>query len=80
MIPENNIEQTNDELVVMFGDKEARWFQIAARNQVEDILESNPIARILVQMPTGVGKTVTSGLIFTSQRIRTNLGLKDNEK
>lgn len=68
------------EVVEMFGEKEARWFQIAARNQVDEILELNPVARILVQLPTGAGKTITSGLIFSSQRVRRVLGLKENEK
>ncbi len=71
---------TEDQIIEMFGSKEARWFQIAARNQVEDILEYNPTARILVQLPTGAGKTVTSGLIFSSPKVRKALNVKDGEK
>jgi superfamily II DNA or RNA helicase len=71
---------TEEQIIELFGSKEARWFQIAARNQVDEILEYNPIARILVHMPTGSGKTITSGLIFSSERLRKALGVKEGEK
>lgn len=70
---------SNETLVEMYGEKEVRWYQIAARNEVEYELEQNPCARILVQMPTGVGKTVTSGIIFSSYRVRKALGVADGE-
>jgi superfamily II DNA or RNA helicase len=54
---------------MMYGDKEVRWYQIAALHQVEQELEKG-VKRILVELPTGAGKTVTSGLIFSSDRIR----------
>jgi superfamily II DNA or RNA helicase len=61
--------------VIMYGEKEIRWYQKAACNQVEDALERG-VKRILVELPTGAGKTVTSGLIFSSDRIRKALGIK----
>lgn len=64
---------------MMFGDKEGRWYQVAAVHAVEEALEANPRARILVVQPTGSGKTLTSGLIFSSPRIRKALGVKPNE-
>lgn len=66
--------------IEMYGQKEVRWYQIAARNEFEDALELNPIARILVVLPTGAGKTITSGLIFSSPRVRKILGVKPGEK
>lgn len=66
--------------VELYGDKEVRWYQIAARNQVEDELEINSVARILVVLPTGSGKTITSGLIFSSERVRKAVGVKPGEK
>lgn len=66
--------------VEMYGEKEARWYQIAARGQFEEELELNPVARILVVLPTGAGKTITSGLIFSSDRVRKALGIKPGEK
>jgi superfamily II DNA or RNA helicase len=71
------VSDATDQLVEMFGDKEARWFQIAARNGVEEALREG-IKRILVVMPTGSGKTVTSGLIFTSEVIREILEIPED--
>lgn len=62
---------------IMFGEKPARWYQVAALNAVEDDLE-NGLMRILVEHPTGAGKTVTSGMIFSSQRVRTAVGVIGN--
>lgn len=71
---------TGDSEVVMFGEQVGRWYQVAARNGVEDALEDNPRARILVVQPTGSGKTLTSGLIFSSPRVRKALKIKKNRK
>ena len=75
-------EQTTpitEELTELFGDKEVRWYQVAARNGVEEALEQDATARILIVLPTGAGKTITSGLVFSSQRVRAALGLKEGE-
>lgn len=66
-----------DDEVVMYGDKEIRWYQIAALHGVEAALEEKPVSRILVVLPTGAGKTVTSGLIFASLRVRKALKIPD---
>ncbi len=58
----------------MFGKVEARWYQVATLHAVEDALERG-INRILVHQPTGCGKTLTSGLIFSSDRVRRFLGI-----
>jgi superfamily II DNA or RNA helicase len=71
-----DITQTNDAPIneeEMFGDKDVRWYQVATRNGVEEALEANPTGRILVVLPTGAGKTITSGMIFASQRVRAAL-------
>lgn len=79
----NDINQTN-ELPIneeeMFGDKEVRWYQVAARNGVEDALEKSSVARVLVVLPTGAGKTITSGLIFASHRVRKALNVPADRK
>jgi superfamily II DNA or RNA helicase len=64
---ENEVEESEVEL---FGEKPARWFQIAARNAVEQLLQSNPMARILIHQPTGVGKTITTGITLVSNTVR----------
>lgn len=61
---------------VLFGDKQVRWFQLAAQKSVEQYLEDG-YKRLLVCHPTGAGKTITSGLIFTSDRVRKALGVTD---
>ena len=76
---EHNMTPMAEELVELYGDKEVRWYQVAARNGVEDALEQDPCARILIVLPTGAGKTITSGLVFSSQRVRQALGLKEGE-
>ncbi len=58
----------------MFGKIEARWYQVATLHAVEDALERG-VSRILVHQPTGCGKTLTSGLIFSSERVRRALGI-----
>ena len=60
--------------VLMFGDKKSRWYQIAALHGVEAALEEK-ISRILIVHPTGAGKTVTSGLVFSSARVRNALNI-----
>lgn len=74
-----NTTPAAEELTELFGDKEVRWYQIAARNGVEEALEQDATARILIVLPTGAGKTITSGLVFSSQRVRQALGLKEGE-
>lgn len=68
-----------DDVIELYGDKEVRWYQIAARNAVEQILLKNPRARILVVLPTGAGKTITSGLIFSSPTVRKALKIKNRD-
>lgn len=75
---EQVVDQVEIDEEEMFGDKEVRWYQIAARNSVEEALEANPLARALVVLPTGAGKTITSGLIFASQRVRKALKVPAN--
>lgn len=65
--------QSADVLNELFGDKEARWFQTAARNGVAEAFELNPVARVLLIMPTGVGKTITNGMVLVSERIHSAL-------
>lgn len=60
----------------MFGAVEARWYQVASLHAVESALERG-VHRVLVVQPTGCGKTLTSGLIFSSDRVRRALGIVD---
>ena len=69
---------TEDDAVELFGDKAVRWYQIAARNATEQHLAANPKARVLIVLPTGAGKTITSGLIFSSREIRKALNVPED--
>lgn len=73
-------ETSDDDVGEMYGDRKVRWYQIAARNGVEAALEENPVARILIVLPTGAGKTITSGLVFSSRRVRRALKIKEDRK
>lgn len=66
--------------VEMFGDKEARWYQIAARNLTVKYIVEELARRVLVKQPTGAGKTFTSGLIFSCPKLRAFFNLKGEEK
>lgn len=58
----------------MFGEKEVRWYQIAVRNGVADALERS-IQRILIEQPTGSGKTLSIAFTLGDERIRTALNV-----
>lgn len=67
-----------NETIELFGEHEVRWYQAAARNAVEQHLE-NGRKRICVVQATGTGKTLSCGLIFTSNKVRRILGVKKNK-
>ena len=69
----------NDKLITeMFGDKEARWFQVSVRNQTHAaIVEGHK--RICIIQPTGTGKTISSGLILIDSNIREAVGVAEDE-
>jgi superfamily II DNA or RNA helicase len=69
-------EESIEYEVLMYGEREARWYQVAGLHAVEEALEQQ-IMRTLVVLPTGCGKTLTSGLIFSSIRVRKALGIPD---
>jgi superfamily II DNA or RNA helicase len=70
-----SVELNQENEILLFGDKKARWYQVAALHAVEQALEQNE-KRILVVSPTGTGKTLTSGLIFSSDRVRKALKIR----
>lgn len=64
--------------VELFGEKEGRWYQIAARNMTVAALEDGH-RRICIVQPTGSGKTLTAGLILIDERIRRIVGVPVGE-
>jgi len=60
-----------------YGEKELRWFQIAVRNGIAESLSAG-VQRILVEMPTGSGKTITIAASLNHPDIRSALGVLDD--
>ncbi len=69
---------TDSQVNEVFGEKSARWYQIAARNQVREALAAGH-KRICVVSPTGTGKTMTGGLILVDDGIRELLNVDDGQ-
>lgn len=78
-VMDDEVVETSEDLVVMYGDKQIRWYQLAALRQTEAAL-ARGVKRILVVLPTGAGKTITSGLIFSSDEIKKSLKIKPGKK
>jgi len=73
----NMSEQDNEN--ILFGKKSSRWYQVAALHAVEQALEDK-VDRILIVHPTGAGKTITSGLVFSSEKVRRLLNVEQDKK
>lgn len=78
-ILESEDMSTREDEVTMYGNKEVRWYQVAALHGVEHELEMG-VKRVLIVLPTGAGKTLTSGLVFSSDRVRKSVGVKADAK
>jgi len=70
---------SGDAVDILYGDKHVRWYQVAAVHGVEHALEMG-VKRILIVLPTGAGKTLTSGLAFGSERVHKAIGVKPGNK
>ena len=60
--------------VEFYGEREIRWYQIAARNQAINAINRG-IKRILINLPTGTGKTLTIACTLGSMEMRAALGI-----
>lgn len=69
---------TEQQEVEIFGDKESRWYQVAARNMTFNALEEGH-RRICIVQPTGSGKTLTAGLVLIDDRIRKFVGVPEGK-
>jgi superfamily II DNA or RNA helicase len=76
MIDEAPVENSNEfNIDEFYGEKQIRWYQVAARNAVADAVERG-VQRILVVLPTGAGKTITIAASLSFPRIRKALGVE----
>lgn len=71
------VEMTEQDVIEFYGEKELRWYQIAARNAVTSALEEQKL-RILIVQPTGSGKTLTIAASMSYGPIRKALGVMDD--
>lgn len=62
---------------VLFGDKEVRWYQLAIRNGMVAALKQQ-FTRILIEQPTGTGKTLSAAFSLGDHDIRIALGVLDD--
>jgi type I restriction enzyme R subunit len=74
----NNISNTYN-VSDFYGDKELRWYQIAAINETIQALERHE-KRIAIVLPTGAGKTITAACLLNTPKIRQLLNIPDNRK
>lgn len=59
---------------VQFGGRDARVYQVLARNEVLQALQAGH-SRICVVLPTGAGKTLTAGIVMVAPELRTILNI-----
>ena len=69
------VEINEEYLEEFYGEKELRWYQIAARNQTIQALEDG-VKRVLIVQPTGSGKTLTIVSSLSHPDFRKALGVK----
>lgn len=76
---DNSTNQVADVITEYYGEKELRWYQVLARNATAQALEEG-IQRILVELPTGAGKTLTVAASMSYEPIRKALGVEGDRK
>lgn len=73
-------ETTNETVDVeeFYGEKALRWYQVAARNEVAEHFR-NGIKRLVIELPTGAGKTLTFASAMSYGPIRQALNVPDGK-
>jgi len=66
--------ETTDVITEMYGEKDMRWYQVAARAELVDAINSG-CKRILIVLPTGAGKTLTIAASLSFHDLRKALGI-----
>jgi superfamily II DNA or RNA helicase len=76
---ENNEEVGVELIEEMYGDKPLRWYQLAARNEIVEHLQ-NGVKRLVVELPTGAGKTVVFASSMSYPPLLDALGVPHDRK
>lgn len=71
-------EPTTMNEIEYFGEKEMRWYQVAARNETVQALADGE-NRILVVLPTGAGKTITIAATMGGESVLKALNIHDRK-
>ena len=76
---QHEFEQEFDDLdeELLYGEKTIRWYQFVALRMTEKAFTQDGARRVCVSLPTGAGKTLSSGIIFNSPILRSWLGLSN---
>lgn len=75
-----SIDTTSQDFVQeMYGDKELRWYQRAAINELAFHLQRG-VKRVVIVQPTGAGKTLTIAASMSDPEVRKSLGVPLNNK
>jgi DNA repair protein RadD len=72
------LEQNEINIDEFYGEKELRWYQIAARNQCIKSIE-NGKKRILIVLATAAGKTLTIACTLGSPELKRILNVQDRK-
>lgn len=67
-------DSSSFDITEFYGEKPLRWYQVAARNATLQALQSGG-KRILIELPTGAGKTLTIACTLGDPRIAAALGV-----
>lgn len=65
--------------VEFFGERELRWYQVAARNGLINAIRAG-LKRVLIELPTGAGKTVTIACSVGAPDFHRALGVPQDRK
>lgn len=67
---------TQDQITEFYGEKELRWAQVACKNGTINAI-TRGVRRVLIVLPTGVGKTITIAALLDTPEMHTALNIKE---
>jgi superfamily II DNA or RNA helicase len=69
-------ELTQDQITEFYGEKELRWAQVACKNGTINAIAEG-VRRVLIVLPTGVGKTITIAALLDSPEMHKALKIEE---
>lgn len=74
-----NVNLTDEQVTEFFGEKELRWYQVAARHELVSHLKDDR-KRVCIVLPTGAGKTLTVASSLSNEDVRDAIGIDHDRK